>query len=1127
MFADLLQRLLSSRLALLGTMAGVVGLVAAAAVRLIPWWVFVATLLATVLGVAAFVLLRQWWARRKDATLEQGLDAQSQRALGDVRVRDRENVKALQAQWKGQVEALRRSRIGKQKRWLYFLPWYVIIGAPASGKSTAIQNSGLRFPMGAPKLSGTGGTKNCDWWFAEEAIILDTAGRYAFSDDNEPDREEWLEFLRLLRKVRPQAPLNGLIVTISADELLGRESDELVESARTLRHKLDQLVGELGIQFPVYLLITKCDLIDGFTQYFGRLPRRRLDEMLGWTNPSWEMADPRALVHQALEGLRDRITAMRPGFLFEEERPEVARALYTFPEELRTFEDNLEEFSDVLFRETQYNESPFLRGIYLTSGLQKGTAVSAMLKRLGLRTQATELREEKRSFFLKDFFQTRLSSDHNLVATSGRARGKLQLAHNLGLTAVAALCTLVGVVAAGSYVANRTLLNRLEDEMRAAAGSEARPPAETIASLGRYVDVVAALEDRDRRRPLSARWGLWTGQKAIGPARELFLGRFAQEGYLPAVEPARTLVRNRDPAEGFNALEALIRNYALAKLLNGTSKEPPGPNDALAAFWVRARNVEPSEPVFAAYDRGYVAFLRWRPADQVRAEQENDLALLREALPEMFTVEKVESWVNRLEAHAPGQPPRLLYPPVRAQDLPAMPAGIANGAEVAGAFRPEAWDDRIGPLADAVQEIAPEVAPDVVPRFRTAFRERWFAAWRQFLDQPKIGGDPGAPWSLLLGEQTPYFAIVEKAGSAMGFDAGTRESPPLWAQTVGRVSGARADYLAQLAAIAAAIKTGEANPPAALEDLKGIFLRPVPIVQEGAEPPADPFGKAERFVATLVNAAGAFDGEDRLVRERLQALLEAPVYAGFQAYLKITGDEIDRRWSQEVASRPAASCEEVKELLLPGGAVPEFVTAVLSAFYETGGSQQKTRYRGRLGRDVGWLAAAQGRVRRKCGAAGAPPPAGGGGTPGQGKLFFTTLPTQPGAGGLFATRSSLAVYCGDEEPWTIEHRQYPASKQLTWSKDTCSRAEVVVWVGRGPDDERRLPPRAADDLCDLLKSADERSGDTLGWRFSDGVTARFRVQIPKGMCDPPAAPPPPPPPPDTTGLAPPPRLPRS
>src|SRR5262245_7869814 len=295
MLAELVKQLLSSRLALLLVIAGVVGLVAAAAVRLIPWWLLFVVVLLAVVGVVAFVYLRQGCARLKAATLEQGLDAQGQRALGQARVRDRENVKALQGQWKAQVEALRRSRIGRQRRWLYFLPWYVIIGEPASGKSTAINNSGLRFPMGQPKLSGTGGTKNCDWWFGEDCIILDTAGRYTFNEDNEPDREEWVEFLKLLKKFRPVAPINGLIVAVAADELRGRDDGDVTESARTIRHKLDQLVRELGIQFPVYLLITKCDLVEGFTEFFGRLPQRRLGEMLGWTNPSWEVGDPRKL----------------------------------------------------------------------------------------------------------------------------------------------------------------------------------------------------------------------------------------------------------------------------------------------------------------------------------------------------------------------------------------------------------------------------------------------------------------------------------------------------------------------------------------------------------------------------------------------------------------------------------------------------------------------------------------------------------------------------------------------------------------------------------------------------------------------------------------------------------------
>src|SRR5690606_29411889 len=111
------------------------------------------------------------------------------------------------------VRAIRSSRIGQTRGRgaLYELPWYVIIGNPAAGKSTAILNSGLRFPFEDNRsnvIHGLGGTRNCDWYFTTEGIVLDTAGRYSVSAE---DRLEWLTFLDLLRKHRPRAPINGII----------------------------------------------------------------------------------------------------------------------------------------------------------------------------------------------------------------------------------------------------------------------------------------------------------------------------------------------------------------------------------------------------------------------------------------------------------------------------------------------------------------------------------------------------------------------------------------------------------------------------------------------------------------------------------------------------------------------------------------------------------------------------------------------------------------------------------------------------------------------------------------------------------------------------------------------------
>ena len=105
---------------------------------------------------------------------------------------------------------MRRYRSSGAAASLYDLPWYVIIGAPGSGKTTALINSGLKFPLeqrvGKGALRGVGGTRNCDWWFTDEAIFLDTAGRYTTQDsDAASDSAGWREFLALLQEV-PHPP---------------------------------------------------------------------------------------------------------------------------------------------------------------------------------------------------------------------------------------------------------------------------------------------------------------------------------------------------------------------------------------------------------------------------------------------------------------------------------------------------------------------------------------------------------------------------------------------------------------------------------------------------------------------------------------------------------------------------------------------------------------------------------------------------------------------------------------------------------------------------------------------------------------------------------------------------------
>jgi type VI secretion system protein ImpL len=172
------------------------------------------------------------------------------------------------------VAALKESR-GRDHN-LYTEPWYVIIGAPGSGKTTLLQNSGLQFPLGQKfgkdAVRGVGGTRNCDWWFTDEAIFLDTAGRFTTQDsDPGSDARGWREFLALLKKYRSRRPVNGVILTVSIGDLLtlsGPGRDAQVQAAR---RRLEELNRELRIRLPIYLMVTKCDLMSGFTEYFDDL----------------------------------------------------------------------------------------------------------------------------------------------------------------------------------------------------------------------------------------------------------------------------------------------------------------------------------------------------------------------------------------------------------------------------------------------------------------------------------------------------------------------------------------------------------------------------------------------------------------------------------------------------------------------------------------------------------------------------------------------------------------------------------------------------------------------------------------------------------------------------------------
>jgi type VI secretion system protein ImpL len=327
----------------------------------------------------------------------------------------------------GDLEGARFASADGRGRSIDQLPWYVMIGAPGSGKTTALINSGLRFPLyakdRAPSVQGVAGTRNCDWWFSDEAVLLDTAGRYTTQEsDRKADAAAWQGFLGLLKKFRPGRPLNGALVTVSVLDLLLWTKAERAKYAGHVRMRLSEMYAALETRFPVYLLVTKTDLLAGFTEFFGDLDVTGRSQVWGTTfamdiDPSL-MGGPYSGDFAALQA---RLGAEMLARLQEERDLQRRAAIYRFPQQFHALGPLLAEFLPLAFG-TQVNHRPLmLRGAYFTSGTQEGNPIDRVLVALARtfrldRAASTGFGGTGKSYFLTRLLREVVFSESDLAS---------------------------------------------------------------------------------------------------------------------------------------------------------------------------------------------------------------------------------------------------------------------------------------------------------------------------------------------------------------------------------------------------------------------------------------------------------------------------------------------------------------------------------------------------------------------------------------------------------------------------------------------------------------------------------------------------------------------------------------
>ena len=739
-----------------------------------PLWSALVMFVSVIATILVFKLLRRLWiSTRARVKLAQSELAARKGAGAATPLLD------LSDKWKQAIELLRNSSLKRFGNPLYVLPWYMVVGEAGSGKTTAITRSRLTSVVkNVSQSDPISQTANFEWWFFSKAIVIDTAGRYVSPDSLESDQAEWEKILGLLAKYRPKDGLDGLVVVIDADRLLSNDGDLLDRRGRTLRERIDQLIRLFDKRFPIYVLVTKCDLIPGFNHWCDTLPEPELEQAMGYVGKLRQGNGAEAdFVAVAFAQVTERLKQLRLDMAVK--GVELSTDTLTFPTEIERLRPGLHEFLSASFGNSPYLEQPLLRGIFFSSGRNTGAAVPGMLRDLLRPTAARAPRET--GVFLHDFFGNVLPLDRGMFLATQIVHRWRQVTRNLALVAWFAVVLAAFGFVLMSYVSTKYTLAQIERAFPKNLGDGSQDVTQArqrLAAMRQIVDLVL-----DQQNNWQSRWlafspevdGLEKDLKgAYVAAIKTFLSRQSAYG-----DRFNKLLVDQNSSLYADAILATTRNYNKSQAsLRGASYEqllkmPGAPADVLQAL-----DSVLTPEVRAGYDRMVSAYFAW-------SETEGGL-LAGGSQVDFETLSKA--------VFAPGQMPWLLSWADTRGNIPAvtlnefwLPGSLgSSGVKIRPAFT-RAGELRIQEFLQELS-IAFKDSPEFVAK-RKSF-ESWYQAerinvWHTFASAFAEGD------TLLVSEpiwremvrrvnkaNSPYYALIGRLSSE--FEAVPQAQLPGW-----------------------------------------------------------------------------------------------------------------------------------------------------------------------------------------------------------------------------------------------------------------------------------------------------------------------------------------------------------
>ncbi|WP_333489419.1 type VI secretion system membrane subunit TssM [Enterobacter cloacae] len=477
---------------------------------------------------------------------------------------------------------LRLQRHLDSRRYLWELPWYVVTGLAGSGKTALLREGFPADVIYTPDaVRGVEQRAYITPYVGRQAVVFDIDGALTEKDDSDilhrRLREHWLNWL--VQK-RTRQPLNGLILTLDLPDLLTADKQRHEQLVQLLRTRLQEVRQSLYTRFPVYVVLTKLDLLTGFATWFRTLDRRDRDRILGvtFTRNAHESDAWRTELRAFWQAWGQQMNLALIDQMLTQSSAQRSAA-FSFSRQMQGAGEVIASLLDALL--DGEHQDICLRGVYLTSSLQRGQMddlfTQSAAREYGLESNSLTAWPlvDTTPYFSRTLFPEVLLAEPNFAGENRlwQASSRRRMRIFTGCSAVVAIALIGG----WHHWYNENYRAGLKVLAQAKSFMDVPPPQGTDESgqlqlplLNPVRDATLAYGDWGERNWL-ADMGLYQGTR-VGPYVEQTYLHLLEQRYLPALFNGLMKDLNHAPPESEEKL-AVLRVMRMLEDKSGRNNE--------------------------------------------------------------------------------------------------------------------------------------------------------------------------------------------------------------------------------------------------------------------------------------------------------------------------------------------------------------------------------------------------------------------------------------------------------------------------------------------------------------------------------------------------------------------------